>query len=265
MDKCDNHSARISSELDSTFSTLALVNAPDMDAFMKAIMLMDEKDAECLRGELNHVIVKYLDADEKFRQRFIENNYENFDTRYVREIHAKIIKATISSYENTIKKNLIEMISLLKDFTVFLNVWDHYVLRAPHLTTHIITADYALIDFKNICCKNKATVDHLVSIHNSINEIYSIWGVVDKTGIKTDQYGVDPIWEGYAIIKAIGFTFYVERFDRRIRIRINLHELDVGIITQIVKRFTATEQFPSCIALTLEYVKSVQSRETTKN
>lgn len=49
-------------ELDEAFNTLDLVNSPDMDAFMKAIMFMKKKPAQNLRGELNNLGNCILDA-----------------------------------------------------------------------------------------------------------------------------------------------------------------------------------------------------------
>ena len=111
---CDNRN--LSESFDEAFSTLDLVNAPDMDVFIKAIMLMDEKEAECLRGELNHVLCKYIDGDEKLKQQLIKNDYADFNPEYIVRECLKVQEKKLELLCNRVLQNIKSILVKNEDF-----------------------------------------------------------------------------------------------------------------------------------------------------
>ena len=122
-EKCDP----LSESFDAAFSTLDLVNAPDMDVFMKAIMLMDEKEAQCLRGELNHVLCKHLDSNEKLKQKLIENDYSKFNAKYLVESSIKLRENKMKVAGDRILQIICSILKRVPDISYVTTTFYNYV------------------------------------------------------------------------------------------------------------------------------------------
>ena len=228
----------LSESFDEAFSTLSLVNASDMDVFMKAIMLMDEKEAQSLRGELNHVLCKHLDSNAKLRQGIIDNKYENFDIDYVEEIYFRIGNAKMAAYKRSIKKSLIEIIDFCKTFDEFIQIMQAYAKGAQKLLSDNITPGTSTIDFMNKCCRrSKASIKPLINIHSTIYKIYSMGRANASRDDIVDSCHIGPGYNINSELVSIGIDFYTEFATSNVSIKIELSELNQTIVDCIIDKY----------------------------
>lgn len=214
-------------DFDATFSTLSLVNSPDMDAFIKAVLIMDDKPAQNLRGELNHAIAKHLDTDEKFRKKFIDNKYEDFNLGYIKEIYKKLINAKTDLYKGKIKESLIAILESCESLTKFNGVMRDYAIGAQDLSYNNLTPGVAIIDFMNKCCPkdNKTYIKHLINVHKYIYKIYELHDQGREDAI-VDKCFVTPIYTNSRYMSCLVIDFCTEYYDKNVRIDINISELN---------------------------------------
>ena len=233
-EKCDP----LGESLDEAFSTLSLVNAPDMDVFMKAIMLMDEKEAQSLRGELNHVMCKHLDSDAKLRQKIIDNKYENFNIRYIKEMYSKIGNAKVEVYRDSMKKSIIAIIDLCETPDQFIRIMTDYVENAPSILSDNLTPGIATIDFMNKCCKySKESIKHLINIHSSIYQIYCMKRCGATRDRLVDSCRLSAMRHLDSRLTGIAVSLYEEFSNNYLRIEILLSEMKHEMSQQLIAQY----------------------------
>jgi hypothetical protein len=129
-------------DFDVAFGTLDLVNASDMDVFIKVLMLVDEKESQCLRGELNHVVAKYIDRDDTLKSKLKDNIYENYNIKYVTDIYNKLRAVKIRKCHSNISYVIDKILKESSSFDYTMKIIDHYVhclrsVNCPNLDREI--------------------------------------------------------------------------------------------------------------------------------
>ncbi len=90
-------------ELDEAFDELSLINCTDLDVSLKIIMLSDEKTAQSIRGDINHLMLKYIAADPSLKDKLKKSDYMSFNDVCLREAYNKIRDAKIAHYDRAIQ------------------------------------------------------------------------------------------------------------------------------------------------------------------
>jgi hypothetical protein len=107
------------------FDLLKLINHTDIDAFLKVLLLVDEKTANNIRGEFSHAVIKHIEADHELKEKFIANNHAELNYNRLINITKNIKNAKIEHYKNNIKKVILDGFSAF-GFKKFMKVIDIY-------------------------------------------------------------------------------------------------------------------------------------------
>lgn len=201
-------------DFDSAFDTLDLVNSLDMDAYMQVIMLMDKKSAQCLRGELNHVAGKYLDSDEKLRQKFIEKKYEDFEIGYIEDIYFKVLNAKIDSHRNIMKENIIKIIDTCVTFVQFRELIENYADVVSNLDNNELSIENTYGEYLSNMHASYYQIYKLCRLHNCGNCI------LDSITIMTNDADIE-------------LHFSTISFNKTIIINIQFSQLKDSMVAQI--------------------------------
>jgi hypothetical protein len=109
-------------ELNAAFETLDLINCTDIDAFLKVLLLVDEKTSQNIRGELNHMMLKHIESDTDLKHKLIKNNYIDLNYARFTSMTKKIKDGQIDHYRSNIKKVIIEEIDQIGFINVIRNI-----------------------------------------------------------------------------------------------------------------------------------------------
>ena len=242
-EKSDNNKSRnkydyrISNELDEAFSTLSLVNSPDIDAFMKAIMFMKKKPAQNLRGELNHLIGKYLDEDKELRQKFIKNKYEEFDFSYIEDIYYKVLNAKIDVHRKEMKMNIIKILDTCETFVQFEKIMKNYADRAQELDNNDLSNIDAYSNFIASCCNHEASINYLADLHSSIHQIYKLWKLNNLGNCIIDTCYISVEHDLSGSTACVDLHFHTVFFNKTIFINVLVSELKEDMAAEIMAQF----------------------------
>jgi hypothetical protein len=182
-----DESKNISTELDEAFSTLDLVNTNDIDVFLKVIMSVDEKMAQNIRGELNHVVAKYIDSDPNLKRNLKNNYYSNFNINYLSKNYHKV-----------------------RDRQIYVkNVW-----LGNSIKDYLLGSDNVFNAFNTI--KNMFNImdDKLVYIHNILHDLTMLMDPkFDGEGKMFDHIYINTISTG-EVLTGIKFRFLTLRSNK---------------------------------------------------
>ena len=225
---CDNH---ISSELDAEFSTLSLVNATDMDAFLKVIMSVDEKTAQNIRGDINHLMVKYIDADPVLKEKLIKNDYCQFDLGYLQPVYTKVRVVQLNAFYNNICNSIRHIVKTSYSISNAFDIIGSYVYRLRDLKDFQLTDNAFLTACSKYCHFDDDIKCKSVLLLNP-KYTYQFRPV--------DDLSYCPIVAEMGKLIGISFSFSSEKFlptGRPIYAHIYAYELSDHTIEQIIKYF----------------------------
>lgn len=121
--------------LNKEFEILDIINCHDLDVYLKVLMLSDEKTAHSIRGEINHIMQKYINADQDLKIKLQKNNYINFNHTYLTESLNKVKMRKISYYKDIIRQAFIDLVntendifSLFPAITQYFRHYDNFIL-----------------------------------------------------------------------------------------------------------------------------------------
>lgn len=98
-----NDISNIETELNEAFDDLSLVNCTDLDVYLKVIMLSDEKTAQSIRGDINHLMQKYIAANPELKYKLKKSDYISFNCTYLNDSYNKVRNTKIEYYESKIQ------------------------------------------------------------------------------------------------------------------------------------------------------------------
>ena len=207
--KNDKYDNRILSDFDEAFGTLSLVNATDMDVYLKVIMSVDEKVAQNIRGELNHVVTKYIDNDPELKEKLKKNYYFNYNADYIIDHYHKLKKQQMEHGERIIGyvvKKIMELSNETNDGLCVFDIIKHYVkgvatIKSKHLSS--TDAD----TFLNKCCLDLKYSKHIATIHNALTKMFKTLEMIfDSDSPMISHIFVDPVENNYSRHALNGFT-----------------------------------------------------------
>jgi hypothetical protein len=166
----------LDADFDREFSTLSLVNASDMDVYLKVIMSMDKNSSQCLRGELNHIAGKYIDNDPELKKRIQKNKYSEFAIDYLKQSYYLIRKSHIRVLQDKLLNAAMEMLKksgsidfVLKSITVYAH--NVKAVKNSHL---IETNEKIRTKFFKACRISQEYREEFQTIHMCIVDILNI-------------------------------------------------------------------------------------------
>ena len=231
-------------ELDKAFSTLDLVNATDMDVFMKAIMMMDEKSAQRLRGELNHVLVKHIDTDKALKKKLTDNFCGSYDISYISEIYHKMRKVKIFDHQSRIEHIVLNIIKTSNSIEQVHKMMRHYVDGLAYIHEPELTEEPSDINdrFYSECVMDIKYHKEIAYMHNCLLQILKLIAYDYKPSTSMiDSFGVRAI-RHRSVMKGIAFVFTSEcavdySEETIIMCRIPFNNMPHSIIQQMVEYF----------------------------
>jgi hypothetical protein len=246
-------SKNISTELDEAFGTLALVNANDIDVFLKVIMSVDEKTAQNIRGEINHLMAKYIDADPDLKGKLIKNDYAQLNTQYLQSAHWKVLKGKFNALRDIISNSISNIIKNSYSFSNALGIINHYVYELPGVE-NFRSADDKLL----AACSQYLHCDNdIKNMHNSIcKTVLILHPDYDYQFIPVDKVSFDSISVNGALV-GIRFAFTSEKFPRGskgVLGYVYVDDLTEHIIEQIIKYFNNRGDVMYILEDTLAYI-----------
>ncbi len=100
-----------SAELDEEFKILSMINCTDMDAYIKVMSLLDEKERQNMCGEFNYISAKYITRNPEIMNTLIDNSYAKYDHVYFRTIANQISKRKKELYKKILDDSIYELIT----------------------------------------------------------------------------------------------------------------------------------------------------------
>ena len=235
---CDNEL----DNLDKAFSTISLVNATDMDVYLKAIMLMDEKTAQNLRGKLNHVAAEFIDADPALKKLIEKNNYLNFNIKYLSENYYKTRDAQIQLNKTKLKYHILELINLTGSFSNTFRILNKYVKGLKNVSENNLTIEYSAINGKFVkeCCED-GYKKIITNIHFRLYRLFTLLDhTYDSKSLMISRINTYPVLNH--VTKALkSITIFFIREDKRVSLNINMRKLTDIQIMDLIRYFNNCE------------------------
>lgn len=173
IDEKDSRDNRNLNELDAVFSTLDLVNSSDIDVYLKVIMSVDEKTAQNIRGELNHLVAKYIDADPVLKEKLIRNCYDEYNQSYLRTTCKKIHNSQLDTYIKNVSISIINIIENSDLIDQVFNIIGTYIYGLINVKNFLLPENESdVIDAFIRSCSALSHFDKdMVRIHTNICKI----------------------------------------------------------------------------------------------
>lgn len=218
---------QLGEELAKEFETLELVNCTDMDVFMKVILLSNEKTAQSIRGELNHMVKKFIDKDPELKQKLIKNSYAEMNYNTLLDIIGPLRTKKIQYHKNEIRKLILNESKNTK-FARIMEILDTQLL-APG----------------NICVMLNMTDNQIEMFTGIRDNLYEAFKLLDpNSDIYQDIYLTnegDPYPEALKIDSIfICFSKFGNQMEYKARIHTDILELEEETIMEICNYYTLT-------------------------
>jgi hypothetical protein len=94
------------------FELLKLINCTNIDAFLKVLLLVDEKTSNNIRGELNHMMLKHIESDPKLREKLMVSDIAELNYGRLHTMTKNIKKEKIAYYKTNIKKVILDELNI---------------------------------------------------------------------------------------------------------------------------------------------------------
>ena len=168
-----NHNLNELDKLDEAFSTLDLVNSSDVDVYLKVLMSVDEKTAQNIRGELNHLVAKYIDADPVLKEKLTRNCYDEYNQSYLRTTCRKIWNSQLDTYVKNVSISIVNIIENTDFIGQVFNVIGAYIYGLINLNNFLLPENG--LDEVNAFTRSCSALPHFdkdtVIIHRNICKI----------------------------------------------------------------------------------------------
>jgi hypothetical protein len=233
----------LSADFDHEFSTHDLVNAPDMDVFLKLIMFMDEKSSQCLRGELNHIAAKYIDRCPRTKAAIKKNNYLSYDIKYLSEYYHKTKEIQIKLFTKSLKTLLVDLIKETDSIFNTFRLISKYVKGLEWVRENKLTPDDSIINsgFAARCCERE--YQHLIiPIHSTLYKLVSLQcPTYNSTSTMLNRFEIRTSYDRHTMaLKSVGVVFICENL--HITSSICMRKLTDEQIQQMLKYFAECEK-----------------------
>ena len=246
--KNDKYDNRILSDFDEAFSTLDLVNATDMDAFLKVLISVDEKVAQNIRGELNHVVAKYIDTDPELKKKLQENKLHKFSIKYLQDSFYLLRKNHLKLLNDNLFNTAMSMITNSGSILLVFKHLDIYALGIRKvLNSHLIETDEKIKEkFIRNCTINETFLKEIQDIHMCVVRITNIIDPNYNISKLCIVPQLDPEHDDDGKLYKLYYSFLldhseVDHIRNIIQVPLLLAKLDKSIVKQITDHYEGSE------------------------
>lgn len=253
-------------DLDEAFDTLSLVNEPDMDVYLKVIMSVDEKTAQNIRGELNHMMIKYIDADPILKGKLALNSYDKYNPDYLTKTYRKLQDMRLTTFVGNIRNSIMNIMSKSNTMSAAFQILFQYLygldgLDNYQLTDHESKINKAFIAACSICSSFDLDI---IRMHNNIcNTVQLLNNKLDSKVRPITALKCQALVNGETLIGFVcRFTIAVPEA-RHIPVRLYMGDFPDDVVPRIVKYFNESraelDSQPFKLEDTLAYIAKHRS------
>ncbi len=113
-------------ELDKQFETINLINCKEVDVFIKVLSLVDVKNANNIRGELNHVVKKYIDTIPGLKDKLLNEDYDNYNLDYIKGTFVTMAEYKTHKYYEILKDTIAETMNKIGTYNFRKTTQDYF-------------------------------------------------------------------------------------------------------------------------------------------
>lgn len=236
-EKCSNDH-KLERDFNEAFSTLELVNAPDLDVYLKVLMSVDEKTAQCLRSRLNHVAAEFIDADSALKVLISKNKYIDFDIRYLSENYHKVRNIHSKELKKVAVTCIVELINSTNSIFHTFRLISKYVSGSQNISENHLTEKYSDTNAKFVlaCCE-KDYSQIIVNLHCKLYKIFTLLDhSYDSNSLMITRFELDTCYiYKTKVLKSIKIIFYSET--QKVVLSISMRKLTDSQIKQLIMYF----------------------------